>query len=178
MRWTAFLCSLVSMSIAGHCRVHTHPIAVPAALALEYPAYGPVYSAGGGDEDTRKILRILEGIDRRLRALEGGGQAPKGRMPEADAPPAAANPAMTVFTANCAACHDKATAKKGGGFAFLDGGSFTTDIDALQLGLIGAHVRSGHMPPASRAKLPAKDKDAVTGFIDGVFVSAKAESGK
>lgn len=170
------VCHLLAAAAAasGQCRVHHRDIHVQAALALEYPAYGPVYSGRGtSDDDTRKILRLLEGMEQRLRSLEGhlSPASKAARLPAAGE----AHPALAVFAANCAACHEKTTAKKGGGFAFLEGDQFAGDIDAVQLGLIGAHVRSGHMPPAARPKLAAKEVGAITAYVDGLFVAAKGE---
>ena len=129
-----------------------HATPVPVVV----PYYGATYGTPGGFSaaDAKRVVELLESIDRRLEAIEQRqpGPAPLKKGPELAA----------IAKANCAACHTPAAADaKGGGFSLFE-------RDEKSLRQFGARekvrivdaVQGGTMPPDGRKKLTPTERSA------------------
>lgn len=129
-----------------------HATPVPVVV----PYYGATYGTPGGfsASDAKRVVELLESIDRRLEAIEQrqAGPVPLKKSPEVYA----------VAKSHCAACHTQATAEKsGGGFVLFE-------RDEKSLRLLGARektriveaVQAGTMPPDGRKKLTPAERSA------------------
>jgi hypothetical protein len=122
------------------------------------PYYGATYGTPGGFSaaDAKRVVELLESIDRRLAAIEErtGGPVPiKAKGPDLTA---------TART-HCAACHTPAKADgSGGGFILFaaDDGKALKPLSGREKTRVAEAVQAGTMPPADRKKLTAAEKAA------------------
>lgn len=133
--------------------------AAPASSqSVVVPYNAAVYGQPGGftAADAKRVVELLESVDRRLEALEkAAGGAAVRQAPGAEL--------LAVAARHCAACHTPAAGDaKGGGFILFAG----DDLAALKpLGSrerirVKEAVLSGQMPPPSRPKLSPAEKRA------------------
>ncbi|HEY1191090.1 MAG TPA: hypothetical protein VGE74_25880 [Gemmata sp.] len=128
------------------------------AAPLVVPYYGATYGgpAGISTADGKRIVELLESIDRRLEAIEaksGGGPLAQKAGPEL----------LTVAKANCASCHTPAKADRaGGGFTLFadDAAGAMLPLSGRQKTAVKQAVTDGTMPPGNRKKLSAEEKAA------------------
>ena len=136
------------------------PVAVFQPVAVAIPAYGagyvptapappPVTAAPAATRED-EMLKVLKGMDERLRRLEGGAVMPKADAAKPDAALPPKTPA--VFAAKCAACHGASAQADGGGFAMLapDGG--VAKLTDKQLRAMVKKIRTQAMPPKDNKK--------------------------
>jgi hypothetical protein len=166
MRRVVALCSLfvgmVATASAGDCvnGVCLTPnvqavVTVPAiSAAVSLPIYGAAYSpAGGGDDDTRALLRELIAEVKALRAdISKGGGAPSANSAAAGPDPVA------VLRTSCASCHTGEKAK-GEFLLFTDKGELVK-LSPADRREVSRRVQSGNMPPPP-GRLAQGDRDAV-----------------
>lgn len=123
------------------------------------PYYGATYGTPGGFSaaDAKRVVELLESIDRRLAAIEE-------RTPGAPAAVKAKGPDLTaVARQHCAACHTPAKADgAGGGFILFaaDDAKALKPLSGREKTRIAEAVQSGTMPPGDRKKLTAVEKAA------------------
>lgn len=118
------------------------------------PYYGATYGTPGGFSaaDAKRVVELLESIDRRLEALEqrqAGGPVPLRKAPDL----------LGVAKAGCAACHTPAKADTAGGgfilFADEKAGALKP-LSARERTRITEAVQSGTMPPGPKKLTPAE----------------------
>lgn len=122
------------------------------------PYYGATFGTPGGFSaaDAKRVVELLESIDRRLEALEqrqAAGPAPLRKGPDL----------LAVAKASCAACHTPSKADAvGGGFILFasDKADALKPLSARERGRITESVQSGTMPPDGRKKLTPAEKSA------------------
>lgn len=120
------------------------------------PYYGATFGTPGGFSatDAKRVVELLESIDRRLEALEqrqAGGPVPLKKVPDL----------LAVAKASCAACHTPAKADAvGGGFILFadDKAGALKPLSARERTRITEAVQSGTMPPVK--KLTPAEKSA------------------
>lgn len=151
----------VALVLGTSAPSHSNPPAVgygpqAHAGAVVVPYYGATYGgpAGISASDGKRVVELLESIDRRLEQLEAKtGAAPLAvkKGPEL----------LAVAKQRCAACHTEARADaKGGGFILFadDKASALKPLSAGEKTRVKQAVQGGTMPPA--AKLTADEKAA------------------
>lgn len=149
---------------AQHCHqpAPVAPLAVASAHVspvLALPLYGAAYTGGAGygeqNEALRLILEELRALRADIAALKDGG--PVGSLPLRKA----ADP-YKVMQAHCAACHTSGIADtKGGGFELFNDKGQPLKLSRPDREVITKRVSAGTMPPATKPKLSAEDKDAL-----------------
>lgn len=153
----------------SYSAVYAPPPAVPAAQqgvpqASAAPQQAP-------QQDMAKVLQALDGIGKRLDALEKGrapAAAPQKAQPEQPQPEQQVT-ALAVVQAKCASCHsDKAAADKGGGLVLLADGALA-DLSARQRNKVLGRSYAGTMPPKDSGVAPLSDAEV------GALVSAYAK---
>lgn len=129
----------------------------PTAAPVVVPYYGAAYGQPGGfsPAEAKRVVELLESIDRRLEAIEAKQGAPAAQKKGPDL--------FTVAKTNCAACHTPAKADaKGGGFILFADEQPTAlkPLSGREKVRIVEAVRGGAMPPEGRKKLTADEKAA------------------
>lgn len=122
------------------------------------PYYGAAYGSSGGMSaaDSKRMLELLESIDKRLEAIEAKTAGTGLAKPAAKLDP------LAVAKAKCLNCHTQAKADaKGGGFILFsdDAGSGLKPLNAGEKVRVKQAVQSGSMPPG-QTKLSATEKAA------------------
>jgi mono/diheme cytochrome c family protein len=165
-----------------------YPAAPPAAAAPAMPPAAPAAPAmpekAPCADQTARLLSVLEGLDARLKRLEGNGGAlpplnqdrpvPPAHMPvkpdntlpapQAQAPLTAAH----VFGTKCSQCHDAKVAKeKGRGFVLGGDGKLATLSDR-QLRKVLTQIATNKMPPKDSGIPPLTEQEmaAVVNYVE------------
>ncbi|TXH99570.1 MAG: hypothetical protein E6Q76_19675 [Rhizobium sp.] len=125
--------------------------------AVVVPYYGATYGGPQGlsAADGKRIVELLESIDRRLEGIEARSAGPLAQRAGPDL--------LAVAKAHCAACHTPGKAEaKGGGFALFadDGGAALLPLSGRQRTAVKQATADGSMPPSGRKKLTAEEKAA------------------
>lgn len=136
------------------------PVASTPSPPVTVPYYGATYGAPGGFSaaEAKRVVELLESIDKRLEAIEAktGAGAPVNL--KAKGPDLAA-----VAKTHCAACHTPGRAEKeGGGFILFaaDDGKSLKPLSGREKTRIVDEVQAGTMPKDGRKKLTATEKAA------------------
>jgi mono/diheme cytochrome c family protein len=149
---------------------------------VEYGSYSAVYApptpgpqnpalappqAQQSPNDMARVLQALEGIGKRLDALERGGKPPVV-VPQ-QAPPQKPDEqpisALQVISAKCASCHsDKVAADKGAGLALIADGKLA-EVSARQKNKVIGRSYAGTMPPKDSG-IPALTDPEVGAVVD------------
>ena len=126
------------------------PVTAGAAVV---PYYGAAYGGAGlSAGDGKRIVELLESIDRRLEALEQRGGPPVAQK-------AKGLDQLAVAKARCASCHSPANAEaKGGDFVLLTADGALKPLSGRERARIKEAVEGGAMPP--NRKLTADEKAA------------------
>ena len=121
------------------------------------PYYGATYGpAGLSAADAKRIVELLESIDRRLEAIEA--RQPGGPLPLKKGPDLTG-----VAKQHCAACHTpKSADAKGGGFILFadDQAAALKPLSGREKTRITEAVQAGTMPPGDRKKLTPAERSA------------------
>ena len=127
------------------------------ATPVVVPYYGATYGTPGGFSaaDAKRVVELLESIDRRLEAIEQrqAWPAPLKKGPDL----------LALSKANCAACHTPAKADKaGGGFILFadDAATALKPLSGREKTRVTEAVQAGTMPPDGRKKLTPAERSA------------------
>lgn len=131
------------------------PYHAAAPAAVQVPYYGAVYGQPGGFSaaDAKRVVELLESIDKRLAVLETKAGPVAAKAPD----PAA------VARARCAGCHvPKSAEAKGGGFILFadDKAGALKPLSARERARVREAVEGGTMPP--NGKLSPAERSAFT----------------
>jgi len=139
----------------GLALVVTTAHATPVPVVVPY--YGATYGTPGGFSaaEAKRVVELLESIDRRLEAIEArqGGPVPLKKGPDL----------LALGKANCAACHTPTKAdKSGGGFILFadDAATGLKPLSGREKTRITEAVQAGTMPPDGRKKLTPAERSA------------------
>lgn len=166
------------------------PVAVyaPLAVAVQYyggayvpPAHVPAPAAPtvnpAAPSDTQKILELLQGMDARLKAVEGKVGTPAPAAPSKPKDPfnpgtsnlEAPKPSVvSIFKNKCSQCHDaKTSMEKGAGFTLLEGDAIAT-LSLKEQKKMTFHILKGTMPKKPVEALNEVELEAVLAYIDSM----------
>lgn len=145
-----FLACVAALCATGHTATSTYPPSQTTG-GVVVPYYGAAYGQSNTSQaDNKRIIELLESIDRRMESLEsraGGPLALKRPDP------------LPVAKSKCVACHTPGKAEaKGGGFILFadDAASALKPLNAREKNLVKQAIQSGAMPP--QGKLNAAEK--------------------
>jgi len=150
--WLFVLAGLLVAVINSHQKASYTPTPVTAGSVV-VPYYGASYGPPNGfsSADAKRVVELLESIDRRLEALEQKGQKSAVVKPDL----------LTVAKGRCLSCHSPSSADdRGGGFILLsdDKGTALKPLSAREKNRVREAVQSGTMPP--NRKLDPAEKSA------------------
>lgn len=152
---TLFAAGVALMLGSAQPAASTQPSQITGGVIVPY--YGAAYGGSGGvsSADAKRMVELLESIDKRLESIEAK-TAPAGF-----AKPAAKLDLLATAKAKCLNCHTQAKADaKGGGFILFsdEAGSGLKPLNAGEKVRVKQAVQSGAMPP--NVKLTPAEKSA------------------
>lgn len=173
-------CFVRQRVVVPHHAAVVAQVVTPVAVATFVPVQVPVYSVTYAPDQSAALVAEVQQLRRELQIQTQQLQQLRGPVPQGQPVPQqqpvsqnapapekqASGDPMKTFQAKCASCHDKASAAKGGGFAFLDNGQYG-QLDFKKALKIGTHVYTGKMPPG-KEKLTDQEVAEVMSWLDGL----------